>query len=60
MNDRIDDFIHNELIPIQQMFKSYEELCYNPSFHIDGKIMRKCALKVQEVINIARELAKEV
>jgi hypothetical protein len=54
----IDKIIHEELLPLQQSFKSYEILAVNSSYRFDPKVFRKCAVKVQEVINIARELAK--
>jgi len=57
--NRIDEVIHKELLPIRQMFISYEQLTYNPSIHIDPKIFRKCAVKIEEVITIARGLAEE-
>jgi hypothetical protein len=57
----LDAIIHKELIPIQQAFKSYEELAKSGSYRFDPKIFRKCAAKLQEVINIARDLAgKEI
>ena len=56
---KIDEIIHQELIPIQQAFKSYEQLCQNPSYHFDSKIFRKCCLKIQNVIDTARQLHKE-
>lgn len=58
-NKEINDIIHNEIIPIQQMFKSYEHLAENPAFRFDPKIFRKCVLKIQVVIDNARELANE-
>jgi len=57
--DKIDEIIHKELLPIRQMFISYEQLTHNPSIHFDSKIFRKCAIKIEEVITIARDLAKE-
>ena len=59
-NRKIDNLIHDNLIPIQQIFKTYEHLSQNPSFHFNREIFTKCVQKTQELIEIARELAKEV
>ncbi|MBM4137340.1 MAG: hypothetical protein FJ241_10990 [Nitrospira sp.] len=59
-NEKIDELIHKELIPMQQMFISYEQLSFNPSYRFNGKIFHKCALKIQQIIDLTRELAKEV
>jgi hypothetical protein len=58
-NKEISRVIHEELIPIQQSFKSYEQLASNGSYHFDPKIFRKCCLKIQEVIDILRNSIKE-
>jgi hypothetical protein len=57
--ERIVKLIHDELLPIQQMFRSYETLSHNECFRFNPKIFNKCTLKIQEVILIARDLAKE-
>jgi len=57
-NQRIDKLVHEELLPIRQMFLSYSELAYNPSVHIDPKVFKKCALKIAEVITIVKGEAK--
>jgi hypothetical protein len=54
-NKEIHDLIHNELIPIQQSFKSYEHLA-GSGFHFSHQIFRKCVLHIQEVIDMARSL----
>ena len=56
--NRIDKLIHEELLPIRQMFISYTQLSHNPSIHINPKVFTKCAVKIEEVILIARELAE--
>ena len=56
-NEEINKIIHDELIPIQQIFRSYERLSTNSSFHFDGKIFKKCIFKIQDVIEIARRLS---
>ena len=56
--NRIDKLIHEELLPIRQMFVSYTQLSHNPSIHINPKVFTKCAVKIEEVILIARELAE--
>lgn len=53
-NQRIDKLVHEELLPIRQMFLSYFKLAYNPSVHIDPKVFKKCALKIEEVITIVK------
>ena len=53
---QINDLVHKELLPIRQMFISYSELAHNPSVRVDPKIFKKCANKVQQLIDIAREL----
>lgn len=58
-NKEINDIIHSQLIPIQQMFKSYEQLASNGSYHFDPKIFRKCCLKIQVVIDVLRNSSKE-
>jgi hypothetical protein len=55
----LDKIIHNDLLPIQQAFKSYEQLACNGCFRFDPKIFRKCSLKIQLVIDTARQLTKE-
>ena len=55
--NRIDKLIHEELLPIRQMFISYTQLSHNPSIHINPKVFTKCAVKIEEVILIAREMA---
>lgn len=55
----INDIIHNELLPAQQAFKSYEQIADNSTFHFSPKIFRKCSLNIQKVIDIARNLTKE-
>ena len=57
---QINNIIHNEIIPIQQIFKYYEHAAFNRTFHFDGKIFRKCAIKCQELIGIARKLGEFV
>ena len=57
-NKEINGIIHKELIPIQQMFRSYEHLA-NGNFRFDPKIFRKCVLKIEEVIEILRNNVKE-
>jgi len=59
-NEKIDEIIHKELLPALQMFVSYEQLSYNPSYHFTPKIFKKCALKIQELIDLARQLTEEV
>ena len=56
--NRIDKLIHEELLPIRQMFVSYTQLSHNPSIHINPKVFTKCAVKIEEVILIAREIAE--
>jgi len=56
--NRIDKLIHEELLPIRQMFVSYTQLSHNPSIHISPKVFTKCAVKIEEVILIAREMAE--
>ena len=56
--NRIDKLIHEELLPIRQMFVSYTQLSHNPSIHISPKVFTKCAIKIEEVILIAREMAE--
>ena len=56
--NRIDKLIHEELLPIRQMFISYTQLSHNPSIHINPKVFTKCAVKIEEVILIAREIAE--
>jgi len=58
-NEQLDEIIHSQLLPIQQSFKSYELLATNSSYRFDPKIFRKCVTKLQEIINIARELANK-
>lgn len=57
--NRIDELIHKELLPIRQMFVSYTQLAHNPSIHIDPKVFTKCAVKIEEVITICREIGGE-
>lgn len=56
--ERINKLIHDEILPIQNMFKSYKQLSYNPAFHFNGGIFDKCIRRCQELIEIARELVK--
>lgn len=61
MYQGLDAIIHKELMPIQQSFKSYEELAKSGSYRFDPKIFRRCATKIQDVITIARKMAgKEI
>ena len=55
----VDKLIHEELLPIQQMFHSYELLANNGMFRFSPSVFKKCAIKIQVVIDNARELAKE-
>jgi len=55
----IDKVIHDQLVPLQQMFKSYEQLAHNSFYHISPKVFKKCYVEIQTVINIARDLTKE-
>ena len=57
-NKEISDLIHDELIPCQQVFKSYEQLAGN-GFRFNTKEFRKCIACIQRVIDTARELVKE-
>lgn len=57
---KLNNLIHKELIPIQQIFKAYEYLSQRPSFHFDKKIFNNCVLKTQKLIDITRELSEEV
>lgn len=57
-NEQINNIIHNDLIPIQQIFRNYEKLSHNPSFYFNGEIFRECALKIEEIIEILREFAR--
>jgi len=57
-NQELNKIIHDHLLPIQQSFKSYEKLAGN-GFHFSHQIFRKCALHIQEVIEIVKELAEE-
>jgi hypothetical protein len=54
------DKLTHELLPVVQMLHSYEQLANNPSFRLSPKILRKCALKIEEVrIEIRQVLTKE-
>ena len=57
-NKELNRLIHDDLIPKQQMFKSYEALAGN-GFHFSHQIFRKVALSIQEVIDIVRSLTNE-
>lgn len=57
---KLNNLIHKELIPIQQIFKTYEYLSQKPFFHFDKKIFNKCTIKIQKLIDIVRELSEEV
>ena len=59
LKTKIDIIIHRELVPLQQTFRSWEQLA-NGSFRFDPKTFRKAALKVQEVIDIARQLTEDI
>jgi len=52
----IDKIIHEEMLPIRQMFVSYSELAKNPLIHFDPKVFKKCAMKIEELIGILREV----
>ena len=54
--NKIDKLIHEELLPIRQMFISYTQLSHNPLIHINPKVFTKCAVKIDEVITICREV----
>jgi len=55
----IDDCLH-ELVNIQQMFKSYEQLAHNPSFHFRPAQFHKCIMKVQIIIDTGREIGSQI
>jgi hypothetical protein len=57
-NEELNRIIHSELIPIQNSFKSYQQLAGN-GFHFSPEIFKKCIKNIQEVIEITRSLAKE-
>ena len=57
MIEELNKIIHEELLPLRQAFLSYEQLSHNPSMRVDPKIFRKCAVKIDKLIIIARELA---
>jgi len=59
VNKELDELIHDELLPIRQMFLSYSQLCNDSPFKIDPKILKKCAVKTECLIAIARELAND-
>ena len=56
--NKINEFCH-QILPIQQMFHSYEKLA-NGNFRFSGATFKKCALKCQELIEIARQLSEEI
>jgi len=55
----VNKLIHEELLPIQQMFHSYELLANSGMYRFSPSVFKKCAVKIQVVIDNARELAKE-
>lgn len=57
--EQINKIIHDELIPIQQMFISFEGLAHNPTFHFKPEQFKKCALKTQVLIDEYRNLVSE-
>lgn len=59
-NKELNNFIHNKLITLQQKFVLYRQLSYNPQFRFNGEAFTECINAIQEVINIARDLAKGV
>ena len=52
----IDDIIHNELLPIQDRFRSYLILINSPSFRLGDKQITKCIKNCNDLIDIARRL----
>jgi hypothetical protein len=55
---RINELTH-QILPIQQMFISYQKLA-NGNFRFSGATFKKCAMKCQELIEIAREISEEI
>jgi len=57
-NKQLHKIIHDDLLPMVQMFHSFGKLA-NDRFLFSAKHFQKAALKIQEIINILRGLAKE-
>jgi len=57
-NKELDRIIHETLLPIKQSFVSYQQLA-NGNFRFDPKIFRRCAVHIEEVITIVRNLTQE-
>jgi len=51
----INKIIHDELIPIQQQLKSYEQLA-NGEFRFTTKQFKKAIKSIQKVIDLLREI----
>lgn len=56
--NKLSELTH-KILPLQQMFHSYEKLANNSFFHFSPHIFKKCAMKCQELIELTREIAEE-
>ena len=57
--NKVSELIHSRLLPLQQMFHSYEKLA-NGNYRFSSKIFKKCALAIGELIEVARDLTEEM
>ena len=55
---KLNDIIHNKLLPLQQRFLSFEKLA-NSEFRFSSHHFSKAVESIQEVIDFARTLTKE-
>ena len=55
----VNDFIHNELLPIIQSLKAHQELAHNGSFHISPKVLADITNRLSNLRQALLQLTEE-
>jgi hypothetical protein len=59
INKVVDDFIHNELLPVIQSLKAHKELASNGNFHISPKVLGDILNRLTNLRNSLLQLTEE-
>lgn len=57
---KINDFRHKELIPLQQMCRSYRHLLENPNIKIDNGLIKRILKKIEEGCQKINDILLEI